>query len=144
MSPIVYVALAAWAISQLIKVLVAFVRIGRSESSRVVWRLAWAGGMPSSHSAITTSMLVMIALLEGTKSPIFGFAFVVTAIVLYDRAKLHHIYLVFIDRFPSLAAKVDKDPMLEDLVGHSIAEVLTGTAIGAAVAWIAWTLIAPP
>ena len=143
MTPIIYAAVTAWALAQLLKVLVAFVRIGRGESSRVVWRLVWAGGMPSSHSAFTTSTLVMIALMEGLKSPLFGLAFVVTAIVIYDRAKLHHIYVVFIDRFPSLAAEVEEDPMLEDLVGHTSAEILTGVAIGAAAAWIIWFLTIP-
>jgi hypothetical protein len=141
MTPIVYTAVAAWALSQLLKVAVAFVRIGKGESARVVWRLVWAGGMPSSHSAFTTSTLLVIAFTEGVKSPLFGLAFVLTAIVIYDRTKFHHIYCVFQDRFPALAAAAEEDPMLKDLVGHTTAEVAAGIGIGVVAAGITWLLL---
>ncbi|MCP4006620.1 MAG: divergent PAP2 family protein [bacterium] len=142
MTPIVYTAVAAWALSQLLKVVIAFLRIGRGESGRVVWRLVWAGGMPSSHSAFTTSTLVMIALTEGIGSSLFGLAFVFTAIVIYDRTKLHHIYLIFQSHFPALATEAARDPRLKDLVGHTTAEVAVGVAIGLAAAGITWALTA--
>jgi uncharacterized protein len=130
LTPIVYSAVAAWALSQVLKVVIAFARIGRGESARVVWRLVWAGGMPSSHAAFTTSTLLVVAAMEGLDSPVFGVAFVLTTIVIYDRTKLHHIYEVFQSRFPALAAAAEEDPRLKDLVGHTTAEVGAGIGIG--------------
>lgn len=138
MTPIVYAAVAAWALSQMLKVVIAFARIGRGESARVVWRLVWAGGMPSSHAAFTTSTLLVVAAVEGLSSPIFGLAFVLTMIVIYDRVKLHHMYKVFQSRFPALEAAVKGDPVLEDLVGHTAAEVAAGIGIGVLAAAVTW------
>lgn len=141
MTPIVYSAVSAWALAQLLKVVIAFARIGRGESARIAWRLVWAGGMPSSHAAFTTSTLLVVAATDGLHSTTFGIAFVLTLIVIYDRTKLHHIYEVFQSRFPALAAAARTDPMLKDLVGHTTAEVAVGIVIGALAAGVTWLLM---
>ncbi len=130
MTPIVYAAVAAWALAQLLKIAVAFARIGRGEKARIVWRFVWAGGMPSAHSAFVTAAFLTAAWAEGLASPAFGLSFVLTAVVIHDRIKLHHIYLVFQERFPSVAAAAESDPVMKDLVGHTVAEVTVGGALG--------------
>jgi acid phosphatase family membrane protein YuiD len=140
MTPILYSVVAAWALSQLFKVVIAFVRIGRGESARLVWRLVWAGGMPSSHSAAVASTLLMVALIDGPRSSLFGVAFVVAAIVVYDRAKMHHLYQVFQSRYSSLAEAAREDPKMKDLVGHTIGEIVVGILIGFVAAALTWAL----
>src|SRR5688572_6023277 len=85
-------AVTAWALSQVAKVFVGLVRVGRSDAGRAAWRLVWAGGMPSSHSALITSSALAVGFEAGFRSALFGFSVVVASIVLYDRAKLYHMY----------------------------------------------------
>jgi acid phosphatase family membrane protein YuiD len=79
-----------------------------------------------------------VALKEGLASSSFGLAFILAAIVIYDRTKLFHMYAVFQGRFPGLAKEVERDPILQDLVGHTLAQVLVGILIGAAAAALTW------
>jgi acid phosphatase family membrane protein YuiD len=127
---IVVSGLLAWALSQVAKVFVGLFRVGRSDAGRAMWRLIWAGGMPSSHSALITSSALAVGFVARFDSAVFGLAAVLAAIVLYDRAKLHHMYQVFQSRFPGLLEAVAADPMLRDLVGHTPAQVFVGVLIG--------------
>ncbi len=138
MTPVVYGAALAWGLSQIAKVLFGLARVGLSDINRVTWRLIWAGGMPSSHSAFAVSTVVLVGLTEGTSHAVFGVAFVFAAVVLYDRAKLYHIYEVLQQRFPALSEAAAADPVLRDLVGHTPMQVLVGTIIGALSGLATW------
>jgi acid phosphatase family membrane protein YuiD len=131
-------AAIAWALSQVAKVLVSLARVGVSDVARIPWRLVWAGGMPSSHAAFVSATVVLVGLQEGMRSPIFAVAFVLAAIVIYDRAKLYHVYDVFQRQFPALSTAVSADPVLRDLVGHTPLQVLAGTSLGVASALAFW------
>lgn len=141
LSPVVGAAICAWALSQLTKLIFALVRLGREERSRIAWRLVWAGGMPSSHSAFATATLLTIGWSEGLRSPLFGLAFVVAVVMIYDRSKLYHIYVTLQQRFPTLGAEVARDPVLKDLVGHTPVEVIVGVAVGAVAAVVLQVLL---
>ena len=49
-------------------------------------RILGAGGMPSSHSAVVTSLTTMIGRAYGIESPIFAIAVVFSIVVMYDAA----------------------------------------------------------
>jgi acid phosphatase family membrane protein YuiD len=52
---------------------------------KLVWeRMFGAGGMPSSHAALTSSISVAMAAEVGLDSPLLGLTLAFTAIVLYD------------------------------------------------------------
>lgn len=42
------------------------------------------GGMPSSHSAFVSSLMLAIALTEGINSPLFAISFVLAGVVVHD------------------------------------------------------------
>jgi acid phosphatase family membrane protein YuiD len=46
--------------AQAIKVLTGFIKYWGEDRSRVIWRIIWAGGMPSVHSSVITSVAVTI------------------------------------------------------------------------------------
>src|SRR5258708_490921 len=138
MTPVVYGAAVAWGVSQIAKVIFGIARVGVSDVDRMTWRLIWAGGMPSSHSALATSTVVLIGLTDGVSNALFGLAFVFAAVVLYDRAKLYHMYDVFQKKFPVLAEAAAADPVLRDLVGHTPAQVAGGAVIGALTGLLIW------
>ena len=123
-------ALLALITSQTAKAFVGIARYGRSDLLRTPWRLLWAGGMPSSHSAFTVAPLTVVGFKEGLGSPLFGLGFLITCIAIYDRGRMFHIYSNFQKRFPHLKHEVENDPQLKDLVGHSTLEIKIGIIIG--------------
>ncbi len=131
MSPILKASILAWLTVQTVKVAIGLVRHGRADRSRVVWRVVWAGGMPSAHSALITSVVITILATMGAQSPIFGLSLIMACIVIYDRSRAFAIYRTFQARYPALKQDVQNDPVLTDLVGHRVSEILVGVLIGA-------------
>jgi len=127
---VIITAIIAWAVGQILKVVFGFFNLGRSDISRISWRLIWAGGMPSSHSAFTVSTSLIIGLIDGFNSHLFALSLILTIIVIYDRSRMNHIYKVFQQKYPSLGDDVNSDPVLKDLVGHTFPQILAGIIIG--------------
>ncbi len=130
MNDILVAALAAWIVAQAVKVLCGLLRYGKEDRSRIMWRIIWAGGMPSVHSAVITSVTVTILHTAGVESSIFGLSAVMCLIVIYDRSRMYSIYNTFQKRYPDFAREIKIDPVLKDLVGHRISEIIIGVFIG--------------
>jgi acid phosphatase family membrane protein YuiD len=74
------VGFVAFFAAQLLKVLFTLVF-----TRRLVWeRMVGAGGMPSSHAALTISICIAMEAEVGLDSPLLGLTLAFTAIVLYD------------------------------------------------------------
>lgn len=131
MNNILAAALAAWVIAQAAKVACGLLKYGKQDRSRIMWRIIWAGGMPSVHSAVITSTAVTIFNIAGVDSPIFGLSVVLCLIVIYDRSRMYSIYNTFQKRYPDFAREIQGDPLLKDLVGHRVSEIVAGVVIGA-------------
>ena len=136
MNPIIKAAVLSWVIVQAVKVLVGLARHGRADRSRMVWRVVWAGGMPSAHSALITSVVVAVFATMGAQSSVFGLSLIMACIVIYDRSRAFAIYRTFQDRYPELKRIVQDDPVLTDLVGHRISEICIGVLIGLGCGWL--------
>lgn len=98
-------------------------------------RILGAGGMPSSHSAVVTALTTMIAREYGISSPIFGMAFIFSAIVMYDAAGIRRAagkqaeLLNKIVETPGLTS-VQMSEKLVEVLGHTPTQVFVGAAIG--------------
>ena len=79
-NPLINVSILSWAAAQGIKTLIDTVKHKQFDRRR----LSGAGGMPSSHSAVTCSVLLTSYYLYGFNSPVFALSFVVALIVMYD------------------------------------------------------------
>ena len=98
-----------------------------------------SGGMPSSHSAVVTSLATMIAKHEGLNSPIFAVACGFAFIVMYDACNLR--------KAVGNQAKFLNDLLKEknttnyekfqELTGHTVIQVIAGFVIGLIVGIIA-------
>ena len=116
---------------QLYKMLADWVQTGR-----LSWRiLAQAGGMPSSHSAMVSSLVTAIGYQNGLDSPLFAIAVVLAVIVMYDargvrqesgkQARvLNELLRTVFSGHPITDAE------LKELVGHTSLQVLVGGIIG--------------
>jgi acid phosphatase family membrane protein YuiD len=92
-----------------------------------------AGGMPSSHSAFVSALVVSIGLYNGIRSELFALAFVFAAIIIYDAYRLRgtvETHSKIIVRLQSLLPENERMEV-EQMVGHTIPEILTGILTGA-------------
>ncbi|KAH0780021.1 hypothetical protein KY290_006448 [Solanum tuberosum] len=73
-------ALLACAIAQFLKLFTTWYKEKRWDSKRMLS----SGGMPSSHSATVTSLIMAIYLQEGAGGSVFAIAVVLACVVMYD------------------------------------------------------------
>lgn len=120
------VPVIAMVLSEAAKVAVEYTRTGK-----------WAegvfqpGGMPSSHSAFVTSLLIVIARRLGTDSTEFAIAFVFACVVWYDAISLRRS----VGQQAEVLNQLQPWKHLRVRVGHSVKEVIAGIAFGAIVTW---------
>ncbi|MBP7114133.1 MAG: divergent PAP2 family protein [Candidatus Peribacteraceae bacterium] len=90
------------------------------------------GGMPSSHSAFVTSLLIVVATKSGLDSVAFAIAFVFASIVWYDAMSSRRA----IGQQAELLNRLQKWVHLSERLGHSFLEVIGGIVFGACITWI--------
>lgn len=98
-------------------------------------RLMGAGGMPSSHSAVVTSLSVLIGKEYGFNSGIFAMSLIFAFVVMYDAAGVRRaagkqatILNKILDT-PGLTS-VQVQEKLVEVLGHTPVQVFVGAAIG--------------
>ena len=87
------------------------------------------GGMPSSHSAFVTSLLIVVGTMTGMGSAEFAIAFVFAIIICYDAMHSRKE----IGEQAVILNRLQKWKKLAVRVGHSGKEVLAGIIFGAVV-----------
>lgn len=105
-------------------------------------RVLGAGGMPSSHSAVVTSLATMVGKTQGIESPMFAISVVFAFIVMYDAAGVRRAagkqakLLNKIAETPGLTG-VEVSERLVEVLGHTPMQVVVGALIGILVGLIA-------
>ena len=79
----VYVPFLLWFGIQLFKLIYDLVTTKKFNFKRILG----AGGMPSSHSAVVTSICTLIGRSEGVGSPIFALSLAFAFVVMYDACR---------------------------------------------------------
>lgn len=145
-NPLINVGVISWLVAQLLKTGIHALSHGEFKKER----LAGAGGMPSSHSAVTCSVLLTSYLLYGFSSPIFAMAFILALIVMYDAtgvrwaAGLHAKAINYLVEYLDDEKAQDKEqlkamiPKLNESLGHRLIEVICGALLGFAIALIGY------
>lgn len=129
------VSVTAWFLAQFLKGIFYFIQEKKVNFNRFVG----AGGMPSSHSALVSSLTVAIGMTEGWDSPITALATVFALIVMYDAAGVR---LAASRQAVILNKMLDElfeegefhQERLKELLGHTPVEVIAGAALGIIVA----------
>ena len=126
-----YVPILIWFSIQTFKVIWDLVTTKQFNFKRIMG----AGGMPSSHSAVVTSIATLIGKYEGVTSPLFALAGVFAFIVMYDAAGVRRAA----GKQAALLNKIVNTPGLTNLqvheklvevLGHSPKQVIVGAVIG--------------
>jgi hypothetical protein len=138
---ILWTAIAAWAIAQLIKPPFEFL-----ETRRWNWGLWFSsGGMPSSHSALVCSAMLAVGLFHGFDSPAFALSVAFAMVVVYDAAGVRREAGRHAERINILIEELfTGQPIteneLKEVIGHTPTEVIAGVLLGIATALVSfWT-----
>jgi acid phosphatase family membrane protein YuiD len=139
-NPVFLSVVSSWFMAQLIKAAIVVLN-GRRKSFReiletIVWR---TGGMPSSHSAIVSSMATAVAFRNGVRSDFFIVTFFFALIVMRDAmgvrrsSGLQGRALNNLGRQLAEKLPVDFHPVKE-VHGHAPLEVVIGALLGVFIA----------
>ena len=127
----IYVPIILWAAIQTFKVIYDLVTTKKFNFKRILG----AGGMPSSHSAVVTSIATLIGKYEGVDSAIFGLALMFALVVMYDACGVRRAagkqakVLNEIVNTPGLTG-IEIQGKLQEALGHTPVQVFVGAAIG--------------
>ncbi len=106
-----------------------------------ILRILDTGGMPSSHTAVVTTLTVGVAVYQGISSPLFGISLIISLYFIFEATGLRQEVGNQARVLNEILAKVKDEhhfntDELRELVGHTWAEVIGGFALGLFVALI--------
>ena len=133
-----YIPLITWFCIQLFKVIYDLITTKKLNFKRIMG----AGGMPSSHSAVVTSLATLIGKYQGVDTPIFAMSVVFAMVVMYDAAGVRRAagkqarLLNKIVETPGLSG-VQVQEKLVEVLGHTPLQVIVGAIIGIVVGILA-------
>ena len=128
-------SITAMLVSQSIKLLLMML------SKRPVYfaALSRSGGMPSSHSALITSITLCMGLKEGFDSNYFFISIILSFIVIYDARGIRHTVGNHAKLLNSMQQSGTKK--LNESVGHTLPEITVGICLGAIISFGMYHLI---
>ena len=127
----VYVPILLWFCIKLFKLIYDLVKTKKFNFKRILG----AGGMPSSHSAVVTSLATLIGKYEGVDTPLFALSFTFAFVVMYDACGVRRAagkqaaLLNKLVETPGLTG-VQVSEKLVEVLGHTPVQVLVGALIG--------------
>jgi acid phosphatase family membrane protein YuiD len=143
LNKVLVISIAAWVISQVAKIVVVLMRQRRLDFQTFV-----NGGMPSSHSATVSALAISVGLATSFDSVEFAIAAVFALVVMFDAASVRRWVgkqAVVLNRiakeikFKRPVTELEHD--LREIVGHTPFQVIIGSALGIAVAFIGWVIL---
>ncbi|MCB2210254.1 divergent PAP2 family protein [bacterium] len=143
-NPVFIAVIVASLMAQILKMPLEYLR-----TKEWNWSLLFStGGMPSSHSAVVTAAAVGVGHYMGFDTPMFGLAFAVASVVIYDATnvrrqagfhaqRINHIFKTLIK---GEAKPVNEFGELSEMLGHSPLEAIGGVILGIAVSIVIWLI----
>lgn len=119
----------AWLVAGIAKFIINSIK-----AKQLAFGLIGYGGLPSNHSAIVSSMVMLIALKEGADHPAFGVAMTLAFIVMLDANSLRREVGKHAAAINQLAADGHQHTKLRERMGHTRLEIAAGILVGVAVA----------
>ncbi len=127
----IYVPLILWFTIQLFKLIYDLVTTKQFNFKRIMG----AGGMPSSHSAVVTSLATLVGKEYGVNSAMFAITLIFAFVVMYDACGVRRAagkqakVLNDIVNTPGLS-NLQVREKLQEALGHTPAQVFVGALIG--------------
>ncbi len=138
-----FVVLFAWIFSCILKGFLVWYKDKKLDLSRFMG----AGGMPSSHSTIVTSLATCVGIKSGFDSTLFVVCCALALVVMYDASGIRRaagqqakMINMIIDALKE-SDPLEKQIRLKELLGHTPIEVIAGAFLGIIIAILAAVLI---
>ncbi len=136
-NPVWLACVFSWLIAQFIKTSISLI-YGRIHSltdlfENLIWK---TGGMPSSHSALVTSLCVTIGFRNGIGSDIFIFSLVFFFVVIRDAFGVRRSTGIQAKKINELGSELSRKniissyKVLKEVLGHTPTEVICGCVLG--------------
>lgn len=119
----------AWLVAGVSKFIINSIR-----ARQFAFVLIGYGGLPSNHSAVVSSMATLIALKEGINHSAFGAAITLAFVVMLDAGGLRRQVGKHALAINKLGTGASDHPTLRERMGHTRLEIVSGIAVGIAVA----------
>ena len=135
---VIVTCLLSWFTAQFIKVILTLIKDRKIDFRRFVG----AGGFPSSHAALVTSLATSIGLIDGFSGTEFAITVVLALVVMYDAAGVRRAagqQARILNKIVEEWEKSDlasKDKRLKELLGHTPKEVIAGAILGIIIALV--------
>lgn len=139
------IALFALATAQMLKPILYYI-VYKEWNFKIITA---SGGLPSSHSALVSSLATSIGLIEGFSSSMFSITMVFAIVVMYDAANVRYyagknieLTRCLIDDLQKMDLYINKftdpiyDEKIKDILGHNWIEVYSGAVLGIVIAII--------
>jgi len=106
-----------------------------------VFRMLDSGGMPSSHTSVVTTLSVGVGVYEGISSPLFAISLVMGLYFIFEATGLRQEVGNQARVLNEIVARTRQThhfnaEQLQELIGHTWAEVLGGFAVGLLVSYL--------
>jgi hypothetical protein len=130
-------AVAAWVTAQLLKPPIYYLN-----TKKWNWMvLISPGGMPSSHSAISTATALAIGFHDGFDSSLFALAIALATIVVYDAVSIRRQAGFHAEWINKIVEEILKGgnlsyKKLQEVLGHTPFEAMAGVTLGICMALI--------
>lgn len=143
-NPVLIAAIISSLLAQILKLPLEYLRTKQWD-----WSLLFStGGMPSSHSAVVTSAAANIGHYVGFDTPLFGLAFAVAMVVIYDSTNIRRqagfhaqqINRIVKEVFTGKVKPVKEFQELSEVLGHSPVEALGGMVLGIIISLFTWLI----
>jgi acid phosphatase family membrane protein YuiD len=89
------------------------------------------GGMPSTHTAFTSTMTISLGLIKGFDSVYFAIPFVFSAVVIYDSLRLRgavQLHAEMLNKLMKLLPEKERGK-IPRMVGHTLGEIIAGIIV---------------
>ena len=137
LNPVGLACVFSWLIAQFIKTSISLI-YGRIHSltdlfENLIWK---TGGMPSSHSALVTSLCVTIGFRNGIGSDIFILSLVFFFVVIRDAFGVRRSTGIQAKKINEIGSELNKKNILssykviKEVLGHTPTEVICGCVLG--------------
>lgn len=139
-NPVLLASLSSWFFAQFLKAMIVLIRSPSRSVKEILMTFFWrTGGMPSSHSALVTSLACTVAFQEGFGSNLFIVTLCLALIVIRDSlgvrrsSGLQARLLNTLTKEMNTRFKLENSPVKE-VQGHAPLEVLIGALVGVFIA----------
>lgn len=106
-------------------------------------RILDTGGMPSSHTAVVTTLTAGVGYYQGVSSPLFGISLIMSLYFIFEatglRQEVGHqarILNEVVERLKVKGSHHVEPEVLRELIGHTWIEVFAGLGLGLIVAFL--------